>query len=265
MSDGEASRRGPGALLARVRVERGLTLLELAQTLNLSVTTLQALENDDLAALPSPIFVRGYLRAYARLMLMPSAPVLAAFDQLLVDTGLGADAPALPRVPLRKRLWVSLLRDLLQNPGWVMAGFSVLGALLLGAMVLGAGRQLGPQEDAPEPLLAALPVAPSALGDAPVPEARVGADGKPELWVGTSGARLELSYASASWTEVRDGAERLLFQGAPAPGTRLVVQGEGPFALLLGYAPGVRVSYNQMDVPLRPHTRNDIAQLVLGR
>ena len=93
----------------------------------------------------------------------------------------------------------------------------------------------------------------------------MGADGKPELWVGVEGSRLELAYASESWTEVRDGADRLLFHGAPTPGTRLVVQGEGPFALLLGYAPGVRVSYNQMDVPLRPHTRNDIAQLVLGR
>lgn len=265
MSDVEASRLGPGALLARVRVERGLTLSELAQTLNLSVTTLRALESDDLAALPSPIFVRGYLRAYARLLLMSSAPVLAAFDQLLVDTGLSAEAPALPRVPLRRRLWVSLLRGLLQNPGWVMAGFSVLGALLLGAMVLGAGQQLGAVDDPPEPLLAALPLAPSSAGEVPEPEARVGAQGKLELWVGSAGARLELAYASESWTEIRDGAERLLFQGAPAPGTRLVVQGEGPFALLLGYAPGVSVSYNEMDVPLRPHTRNDIAQLVLGR
>ena len=49
------------------------------------------------------------------------------------------------------------------------------------------------------------------------------------------------------------------------PNTETTLSVQGPFALLLGYAPGVRVSYNQMDVPLRPHTRNDIAQLVLGR
>ena len=59
---------------------------------------------------------------------------------------------------------------------------------------------------------------------APEPEARVGADGKPELWVGVEGSRLELAYASESQTEVRDGADRLLFHGAPTPGTRLVVQ-----------------------------------------
>ena len=260
-------RLGPGALLARVRVERGLTPEDLAQTLNLSLSTLRALEADDLSRLPSPIFVRGYLRAYARLLLVPSAPVLAAYDQRLAETGLGSEGAALPRVPLKQGLRASLLRSVFQNPGWVMAGLSAFGALFLGVRVLGAGQQLelGAMERVPEPLGAAVPLALAPTGAIPEPDARVGADGKPELWVGVEGARLELAYASESWTEVRDGTDRLLFQGAPTPGTRLVVQGEGPFALLLGYAPGVRVSYNQMDVPLRPHTRNDIAQLVLGR
>lgn len=258
-------RLGPGALLARVRVERGLTPEDLAHTLNLSLSTLRALEADDLSRLPSPIFVRGYLRAYARLLLVPSAPVLAAFDQQLAEAGLVAEGVALPRLPLKRGLRASLLRGIFQNPGWVMASFSALGALLLGGMVLGAGQQLDAAVAAPDPLLAAVPLAPTPAGATPEPEVRVGDDGKPELWVGGEGARLELTYASESWTEVRDGTDRLLFQGAPTPGTRLVVQGEGPFALLLGYAPGVRVSYNQMDVPLRPHTRNDIAQLVLGR
>lgn len=264
MSD-EGQRLGPGALLARVRVERGLTPEDLAQTLNLSLATLRALEADDWSRLPSPIFVRGYLRAYARLLLVPSAPVLAVFDQQLAEAGLAAEGVALPRPPLQRGLRASLLRGIFQNPGWVMASFSALGALLLGGMVLGAGQQLDAVEGTPEPLLAAVPLALAPTGAAPEPEPRVGADGKPELWVGVEGSRLELAYASESWTEVRDGADRLLYQGAPTPGTRLVVQGEGPFALLLGYAPGVRVSYNQMDVPLRPHTRNDIAQLVLGR
>ena len=71
-----------------------------------------------------------------------------------------------------------------------------------------------------------------------------------ELWVGVEGSRLELAYASESWTEVRDGADRLLFHGAPTPGTRLVVRGEA-FALLLGYAPEAR-SYNKWTCPCGP-------------
>ena len=165
MSD-EGQRLGPGALLARVRVERGLTPEDLAQTLNLSLATLRALEADDWSRLPSPIFVRGYLRAYARLLLVPSAPVLAAFDQQLAEAGLAAEGVALPRLPLQRGLRASLLRGIFQNPGWVMASFSALGALLLGGMVLGAGQQLDAAEGTPEPLLAAVPLALAPTGAA---------------------------------------------------------------------------------------------------
>ena len=265
----EVPRLGPGATLAKLRIERGLSAEDLALTLNLSLSTFKALEADDLARLPNPIFVRGYLRAYARLLLVPSAPLLAAFEQRLAEAGI-EDRTSPPPPSLRPRgLRARLLRALFQHPGWVMAGVSALGAVLLGLMVLGAGAQL----DAPKrevgdgSLFEAVPLAPGVAESASLtpPETKLGADGRPELWVGDGGARLELAYASESWTEVRNGADRLVYQGAPAPGTRLIVQGEGPFALLLGYAPGVRVSYNQLDVPLRPHTRNDVAQLVIGR
>jgi cytoskeleton protein RodZ len=264
-----APRLGPGASLAQLRVARGLSAEDLALTLNLSLSTLRALEDDDLARLPSPIFVRGYLRAYARLLLVPSAPLLAAFEQRLAEAGIEDGTPPLPRYLRPRGLRAGLLRLLFQRPGWVMAGFSALGAVVLGLMVLGAGARLDtPESEVPEASrLQAAPLAPGggeAVSLSP-PEEMLGADGLPELWVGDGGARLELAYASESWTEVRNGADRLVYQGAPPTGTRLIVQGEGPFALRLGYAPGVRVSYNQMNVPLRPHTRNDVAQLVIGR
>lgn len=265
----EAPRLGPGATLAQLRAERGLSAEDLAQTLNLSLSTLKALEADDLARLPSPIFVRGYLRSYARLLLVPSAPLLAAFEQRLLEAGIQDKTPPLPPYPRPRGLRAGLLRALFQHPGWVMAGVSALGAVLLGLMVLGAGARLDTpdREVGEESLLQAAPLAPGVAESAALspPETKLGVDGRPELWVGSGGARLELAYASESWTEVRNGVDRLVYQGAPAPGTRLIVQGAGPFALLLGYAPGVRVSYNQMDVPLRPHTRNDVAQLVIGR
>jgi hypothetical protein len=58
-------------------------------------------------------------------------------------------------------------------------------------MVLGAGQQLDAADGAPEPLLAAVPLAPAPAGAISEPEVRVGDDGKPELWVGVEGSRLE--------------------------------------------------------------------------
>ena len=213
MSDGPQL-LGPGAQLARVRAERGLTPEDLAQTLNLSLTTCGLSGQTICLALAN--LCAGLPRAYARLLLVPSAPVLAAFEQQLAEAGLASEGVALPRRPVQRGLRASLLRGVFQNPGWVMASFSALGALLLGGMVLEAGQQLDTAKEAPEPLLAAVPLAP-APADAAEPEARVGADGKPELWVGVEGSRLELAYASESWTEVRDGADRFaLPRGADA-------------------------------------------------
>jgi len=41
--------------------------------------------------------------------------------------------------------------------------------------------------------------------------------------------------------------------------------GQAPFRVLLGYAPGVQMSFNGETVVLAPHTRNNVATLVLGQ
>ena len=158
---------GPGAQLARVRAERGPTPEDLAQTLNLSLTTLRALEADDLSRLPSPIFVRGYLRAYARQLLVPPAPVLAAFEQQLAEAGLASEGWPCRGGPPNGGSGPPFCAAYFQNPGWVMASFSALGALLLGGMVLEAGQQLDTAKEASEPLLAPVPLAPAPADAAP--------------------------------------------------------------------------------------------------
>ncbi|NOX52804.1 MAG: DUF4115 domain-containing protein [Gammaproteobacteria bacterium] len=41
--------------------------------------------------------------------------------------------------------------------------------------------------------------------------------------------------------------------------------GQGPFRVLLGYAPGAILQFNYETVALTPHTRNNVAKLVLGQ
>jgi cytoskeleton protein RodZ len=57
-----------GAQLVAARKARKLDIEKVATELKLDVSTVRALENDDQAALPAPIFVKGYLRNYARLV-----------------------------------------------------------------------------------------------------------------------------------------------------------------------------------------------------
>ena len=63
----EAS-EGPGAALQAAREARQLSVPQVADQLKLSSAAVTALEANDWDRLPAQVFVRGYIRAYARLM-----------------------------------------------------------------------------------------------------------------------------------------------------------------------------------------------------
>ena len=57
-----------GDVLRKAREALGLSLEEVASELRLSAYQIRALEKDDYDDLPGATYVRGYLRAYARLL-----------------------------------------------------------------------------------------------------------------------------------------------------------------------------------------------------
>lgn len=67
-----------GAQLAALREARGWTTAQIASQLNLANRQIQALESDNYAALPGMVIVRGFIRAYAKVLQTDPAPILAA-------------------------------------------------------------------------------------------------------------------------------------------------------------------------------------------
>ena len=57
-----------GTYLAAARAAKGLSVEDVARQLKLSPAQVRALDADDHANLPSPVFVRGFLRSYARVV-----------------------------------------------------------------------------------------------------------------------------------------------------------------------------------------------------
>ncbi len=84
---------GPGAILRRAREAKGLDATAVAAMLHLSEAKLQALETDDYSSLPEPVFIRGYLRNYARLLNEPEAPVLDAYARYNPSVEIGEQPP----------------------------------------------------------------------------------------------------------------------------------------------------------------------------
>ena len=67
---------GLGQALQAAREARQLAVSQVADQLKLSSATVTALEADDWERLPAPVFVRGYIRAYARLMALDGETLL---------------------------------------------------------------------------------------------------------------------------------------------------------------------------------------------
>ncbi|HEY5790055.1 MAG TPA: helix-turn-helix domain-containing protein, partial [Gammaproteobacteria bacterium] len=70
----------PGQLLREARERAKQSLGDVAAQLNLTVTVIDALERDAYGQLPSAVFVRGYIKNYARLLGLPATDLVAQFD-----------------------------------------------------------------------------------------------------------------------------------------------------------------------------------------
>lgn len=77
------------------------------------------------------------------------------------------------------------------------------------------------------------------------------------------GMGLKFVFAGESWIEVRDARGAVLFSGVGTSGSSRVVQGQAPFALVVGNARSVSLEYNGKPVDLVPHTRVTVARLTV--
>ncbi|MDH3534228.1 MAG: helix-turn-helix domain-containing protein [Gammaproteobacteria bacterium] len=59
---------GPGDRLQAARIQQGMSLDDVADRMHLSPAILEAIEENNFEEITAPIFVKGYLRAYARIV-----------------------------------------------------------------------------------------------------------------------------------------------------------------------------------------------------
>jgi len=81
----------PGATLAAQREAMGWSVEQVAEQLKLAVRQVVAIEAGDYAALPSPAVTRGFVRAYAKILRLDPAPLVA---QVKMDEPVAADTDA---------------------------------------------------------------------------------------------------------------------------------------------------------------------------
>jgi cytoskeleton protein RodZ len=91
---------GPGERLRAARLSMGFDLAKIASELHLTSSVVERLEADDYEDIGARVFVRGYLRNYARIVDMPSDSILRQFDEKWPEEpSKGATVRESPRLP----------------------------------------------------------------------------------------------------------------------------------------------------------------------
>ncbi len=90
-----------GQYLKREREFRQISLSEVASATRIAPSSLKALEEDQWETLAGEVFVRGYLKAYARHIGLDVADVLLRYEHWLKDQAAETE-PEVPAIALRK-------------------------------------------------------------------------------------------------------------------------------------------------------------------
>ena len=272
---------GVGAELAAAREARGLGLPEIAQQLKFGVRQLEALEADRFDELPGGTFARGMVRSYARLLKVDPEPLLGRLAGRF-------DAPDSNQLAARFSQPVPFSDNARRST-------LVYFALSLGILVVigSFAWQWQRERNAPKPMALVKPKAeparkpappakPASVAPAPVVEKAPVVEEKkiiPSPAPAAAAATAATATAAPSpggvhrivlrvesdeaWLEVTDAAGRQIVSSLNPAGSERVVQGRGPFTLVIGNASHVRVLHNDREVDLRPHTKVEVARFTL--
>jgi cytoskeleton protein RodZ len=277
-----------GAALRTARERLKLDVENVAQQLKMSMHQVTALEQDNLAALPAPTFVRGFIRNYARLLQMDAAPLLDAYKQMLPDSqARNSISLQLESIPItsnaqksfRLYLLTSFFLIIIGGGWWQYMEWSEKKAkpnIAKAPVPVSSSKPVNakPPEtrSAPEPI----PQIPSFVADTPpaadkppVPDtakAPVSVAAKPPAVIASpvsTSESLHMTFSEQTWVSVTDATGKEVFNKTKAPNTEDVAEGTPPFNIVIGNAAGVQMSYKDQPVDITSHTKANVSHLTV--
>jgi cytoskeleton protein RodZ len=284
----EAFQPGFGARLKAGREARNLAIADVAAKLKLTTRQIEAIEAEDLAHLPNEVFVRGFVRNYARLLDLDAGELIAPVDaQTAVAETITAPSAGVIFATRGIRRWLltpllGLLTFLLLVAAlyyWLRQGEDALvvepvapagvsapvaevlplqlPATAEGAMPDGSAAMPAPAAETPVPPVASPP--PAAPPPAAPPPA---APAEPAVRTAPGANVLRFEPALDAWVQVVDGRGNR-FSKLVRAGSVESFAGEPPFRLVVGEAARVRMTYNGHDIDLTPFIGQKVARLTL--
>jgi cytoskeleton protein RodZ len=292
-----------GEQLRKGREACGLQVGEIAQTLKLGARQVEALETGDWQGLPGQTFVRGFVRNYARVVQLDPAPLMAQLDQVLAKPTDNLAVQDMAPAAMPSTGGAGSRRDrLVVMVGAGLVALAVLASLVIpgdlsswrentqamldsfaqkeSTAVTGTGESAAPAGGSSEPVFppgesqqqvmfpqaltpAEAPAATTPVPPAATPTAVDAVPAQKAVAASANSPQLRFLLDKESWIEVRDRDNQIVFSQRLKAGTEQALSGQGPLSLTIGNAPGVRLFWHGQAIDLVPHTRGDVARLVL--
>ncbi len=242
----ENVRTTPGSLLLAQRETLELSLQHVADELNLTMHYVRALESDSYDKLPGDVFVKGYIRSYARLLGLDPDQMLEIYREFTTHK-LARKEEAIKRHARRR---------MDKNRPWIIFSGVAFVVVAIVLWLLSSGndsdtasadmeREAGSMTgNIDAGTIDAMPV----FDATPTTDAAVATDvnevaGLTTLtWPGDDQLQLIFAQDSAVEIEHRGGDES--YRDVHLSGEQLSVQGTAPFSIVLDNAPGVTLSFN---------------------
>jgi cytoskeleton protein RodZ len=281
-----------GQRLRQSREQRGLSQQQVAEQLHLPLSVVMALEDERFEQLGAPIYLRGHLRSYLRLLELPQVLVEGVLQQV------GQAPPVLRTTTYTPRLrflfdryamravYVLLTLSIILPALWVATQHAGLGGLQRDARLLDQVPQaplhsvtsapaddstaaLGPPavaEQGRETVVASMApfytATPPEAAVTPAPDTDPG-EGDAEPAAGDQSGWL-LRFNEASWVEIvgRDG-QRIEYGLIPAASERRYPPGRLA-RVALGNAGGVEVRRGAEALDLQPFRRANVARFAVS-
>ena len=263
MSDASLS---VGAQLARGREAQGLSVADVANRLKLTPKQINALENDQFDSL-GPVFSRGFVRNYARLLQLDvqvlldamQAPGTAAEDLTIRDEHIAISHSL-------SQYWLKLIVAIV-----IIAIGLTLGVYqwLRNAPAAPAKLAQAPAQVAPTAAVGAavptaapaMPISAPATPPAEAPAGNVAATANTATAAGS--AVIDLHFKQDAWVDINDANKKRIVSRLYHAGETAQFTGLPPFTAVIGNAANVSLTYNGKPVDLAAHTKVSVARLTL--
>lgn len=241
--------RDAGERLRTARESAGLSLVEVGTRLHMPVRIVQTLEAGDWGQLGAPVFVRGQLRCYAKLVKIDLEPLL---DQVRM-------APVQP-AQLVSRSHTSRFQRVAESVGR-RAVYVVMTAALAIPVWLATQSHFGKDPRATASLDAP-PLAAATTATAPNTAAPIAASLTPLPRAETPA--LKLIFNADSWLTASTADGNSLEKGLVKAGEQRSYRAGEIARLVIGNAAAVEVQQTGSTVDVTPYVRGNVARLAVS-